>query len=68
MIINKNKNNPLFMISFLRNIYEEFKEEQSQSNLLQDEIYYKVCSAAIINFTFSKINLKFVLDCIIGIG
>ena len=56
------------MISFLRNIYEEFKEEQSQSNLLQDEIYYKVCSAAIINFTFSKINLKFVLDCIIGIG
>ena len=27
MIINKNKN-PLFMISFLRNIYEEFKEEQ----------------------------------------
>ena len=31
------------MISFLRNIYEEFKEEQSQSNLLQDEIYYKVC-------------------------
>ena len=67
MIINKNKN-PLFMISFLRNIYEEFKEEQSQSNLLQDEIYYKVCSAAIINFTFSKINLKFVLDCIIGIG
>ena len=66
MIINKNKK-PAFYDIVLKK-YLRRVQRGAANQICYKMKYITRYAAAIINFTFSKINLKFVLDCIIGIG